>query len=210
MAEDPNKKPTGDDNPDPKKGNGDDPKGDNKKGNGSDDKKVDLSNYISKEDYEKALKERDGTISSLTKKINGLESGLKNLFGSDDDDSGDKSTDEIIKDLASEIESLKTERSLSERKAKLSDILDAYRDDDGKELSAQAKGYLKSRIDVSQIEDDTLSTKVTDEISALSQIASVSVTSTNKDRRPDPRGGNSGGGQSATPTANEILKATDK
>jgi len=176
------------------------------KGEGQGATTPDLSKFISKDDYEKATSERDGTISALQKKIDTLTSGLNAALGIDDK-KGSKPVEELVTDLQNQLQTLQGERNAERVSSAVRDALDDYKDDDGKTLTPEAKKYLMKRISNSGLALDKVSETVKAEISEFQSVFGASTeVPTVKDGRPQARTSSTGRNPARPKTANEILE----
>lgn len=206
MAGEPNKQPEGGNGQPQDDANKQNTNGEPQKPNSGDDKgkksNIDPSQFISKADYEKALAERDGTISALTKKLNGIEGGLKSIFGD-----GDKKAtpEEMIQNLQNEIDTLKKKDKETSIKGFVGDYLDLYKDEDGNPLTPEAKNYIKKRFNAYDKDAEDIKQLLDGEIEDLSGLMQTTgrVDKSKAESRPDGKGGS----QKRKLTANEILES---
>lgn len=184
-------------------------KGEEKKGEGQGNN-PDLSNYISKDEYEKSLKERDGTISSLTKQLETLKTGLTGALGLTSEEK--KTTEDLVASLQDQVNTLQKQNKMATAKNVVNDVLDSFKDDEGNELSAEAKTYLRKKINVENFEDEenfkeNVQSEIRDFTSVLGNMKGVNVIQKGNDRRPPAKGQNAGRDYTRKPTANDILNA---
>jgi len=99
-----------------------------------------------KEDFNELLKERDGTISSLTKKLNEMEDRMKAFAGiSEEEDEPKKDPFEAIEAQQREIQELRKENALQK-------LTSGMVDEDGEPLPQSIKDKALESVDVSRLD----------------------------------------------------------
>lgn len=170
---------------------------------------ADTSEFVSKEEYEEAIKSRDGTISALDKKINTLEKGLKGALGIGEDE-GQKTTEELLVSLQNQVNSLTQENQAAKVEKQIASVLTSYKDEKGNALSPQAQAYLQKKVSLSGVKPEEIENHVKQEIADLqSTFGNALGTQVRKanDKRPQSIGSNIGRDFSKPKNANEILES---
>lgn len=189
-------------------GQGDDKgKGQGADKNNQNGQALDSSKFISKEDYDKALIERDGTISALTKKVDTLTSGLTTALGIEGEGKNKPTTEQLIEGLQTQIQTLTSENKQAKVGSAVAGALNDYKDEKGNTLTANAKAYLQKQIASRSLELKDVGEVVQAEIKEFITIfGDANNTTKGKDNRPAPKHSNTGRDFTKPSSANEILK----
>lgn len=147
-------------------------------------------------ELQKQSKEHSDSFETFKKEL-GAVVGLKS------DDDGDNKLETTVEGLQKQILMLRDEADQGKALKLLDDVIDTFRDEDGKPLPDEVKSFLRSDLDVNKPDRQAIETQVKNKAGKISQLLGGRFTGTNApERRPGYRGNATG---SHNPSANEIL-----